>query len=642
MGTGTAWRLATAAAFSLGFADAALAQRVTDNAIATAEDAFGGGIANERIGLYSASEVRGFSPIVAGNIRLEGLYIDRPGQFTDRLVESHVVRVGLSAQNYLFPAPTGVVDYRIRPAGDKLIVSALAGYGTMGGGRGEIDAQIPIVPGKLSVAAGLAGFYDEYASGSDAYAFAYNISPRWRPAPGVEVIPFWSRVDVFDKEAIPLYVGGTGVLPGRVERRNYVGPRWADQRLAATNYGVIGKANTADGWSFAGGLFRSVNVLPTNYAAVLSDIRADHTGVRQISADPEQSQASTSGEARISRAFVEGERLHVFSATVRARDRLSLYSGGSTVNLGRADIERKIDIAEPAFSLGLRTREEVRQVTGGLAYEGRWRGRGSLSLGVQRTDYRKEVDRPGVPVAKTHDPAWLYNAALAVEATPKLAFYGSYTRGLEESGVAPDSAANRTQALPAILTRQWDAGLRYALPNNMRFVGGAFEVEKPYFAPDAANIFTELGMVRHRGLELSLSGSPRPGLTVVGGAVLMKPEVTGEPVERGLVGRKPVGQTGRLLTLNLNQDLPIKGLTAVANLNHHGDRVGDRANLVETPARTIVDLGLRYRFQAAGVPALLRLNVTNVTNAFDWRVVSASTYEVNAPRSFILFLTMDF
>lgn len=92
-------------AASLVLAPAAQAQRVTDNAAAGAEDAFGTSIGNERVGLYSGNDVRGFSPVTANNIRLEGLYFDRPAAFTDRLVQSNVVRVGLTAQNYLFPAP---------------------------------------------------------------------------------------------------------------------------------------------------------------------------------------------------------------------------------------------------------------------------------------------------------------------------------------------------------------------------------------------------------------------------------------------------------------------------------------------------------------------------------------------------------
>lgn len=162
---------------------AALAQRVGDNAVAGAEDAFGASIGNERVGLYSSSEVRGFSPIAAGNIRLEGLYMDRPASFTDRLVASNVVRVGLAAQNYLFPAPTGVVDFRIRPSGDEPLLSVLAGYGPLNGGRIELDGQFP-VSSTLSLFGGVAGFDDEYGSGADAVYASYALGARWRPEIG--------------------------------------------------------------------------------------------------------------------------------------------------------------------------------------------------------------------------------------------------------------------------------------------------------------------------------------------------------------------------------------------------------------------------------------------------------------------------
>ncbi len=83
----TIWRRCRASiltAASLALAQPALAQRVTDNAAANAEDAFGTSIGNERVGLYSGTDVRGFSPVTANNIRLEGLYFDRPAAFTDR------------------------------------------------------------------------------------------------------------------------------------------------------------------------------------------------------------------------------------------------------------------------------------------------------------------------------------------------------------------------------------------------------------------------------------------------------------------------------------------------------------------------------------------------------------------------------
>ena len=95
------------------------AQRTQENAITSASDAFGTSIGNETIGLYRDNNVRGFSPITAGNRRIEGMYFDLGGNgLTPRLTARSVVRVGLPALNYLFPAPSGIVDYTLRPSDD--------------------------------------------------------------------------------------------------------------------------------------------------------------------------------------------------------------------------------------------------------------------------------------------------------------------------------------------------------------------------------------------------------------------------------------------------------------------------------------------------------------------------------------------
>ena len=97
--------------------EAALAQRADDNATTQAEDAFGTSVGNESFGLYNPFSVRGFSPVDAGNVRIEGLYFDQQANPTGRLIEGTTVRVGLSAQSYPFPAPTGIADHSLRKAG---------------------------------------------------------------------------------------------------------------------------------------------------------------------------------------------------------------------------------------------------------------------------------------------------------------------------------------------------------------------------------------------------------------------------------------------------------------------------------------------------------------------------------------------
>ena len=65
----------------------ASAQRTEENVITDSEDAFGRSIGNESIGIYNVDDVRGISPIDAGNVRIGGLYLERLRHHTSQLVE---------------------------------------------------------------------------------------------------------------------------------------------------------------------------------------------------------------------------------------------------------------------------------------------------------------------------------------------------------------------------------------------------------------------------------------------------------------------------------------------------------------------------------------------------------------------------
>jgi hypothetical protein len=56
-----------------------MAQMAGDHVVRSAEGAFGLSIGNERLGPYTEDNVRGFSPALAGNIRLDSLCGGRLG-----------------------------------------------------------------------------------------------------------------------------------------------------------------------------------------------------------------------------------------------------------------------------------------------------------------------------------------------------------------------------------------------------------------------------------------------------------------------------------------------------------------------------------------------------------------------------------
>lgn len=641
-------RSTSLAALLLASAAPAVAQRADENAVKAAGDAFGTSVGNEKIGLYTSSDVRGFSPTAAGNIRIEGLAVTEHGGFTTRFVSGSTIRVGLTAQSYPFPAPTGIADYVLRSSGNDLVVSPVVTLGPYGTAAVDLDAQVPIVRDRLSAAAGASYRYEENFPGEDGRILQAGGVLRWRPGDQLEVKSFYSRSAVKDDLDIPsIFVAGP-YLPGKVERRNF-GLDWATGDFDQQFYGSVASWRPSDRWQLRAGIFRSENVGKRDLVELYRNVRRDGSADRQVVATEDQTAKSTSGELRSSYALTEGARRHTVHVAVRGRSTMRAYGGADVRDLGTAVVGVGGDAPEPEFTFGPVTQDRVRQVTGGIGYELRWLKVGELSLGVQKTDYQKTVGIPGRPVLVTKDMPWLYNGTLAIYVSSALAAYAGYTRGLEESGVAPANAVNRNSAPPALRTSQMDAGIRYAIAPNLSLVAGIFDVRKPYFNLDADRVYRQLGTVRHRGIELSLAGQPTKGLSLVAGAVLLDADVSGEAVDLGVVGPKPVGTTAQSVRANVDYRLAgFEPLSVDLGITHQAGQVASATGYVElggrqlrTEPRTIVDVGFRYRFKAGAVPATLRGQVTNLFDVYAWKVGTNSAFRFIDARRLILTLAAD-
>lgn len=617
----------------------ALAQRADDNATTQAEDAFGTSVGNESIGLYNPQNVRGFSPVEAGNVRIEGLYFDQQAGPTGRLIEGTTVRVGLSAQSYPFPAPTGIADHSLRKAGDEARFSPVVGYGPYGGWFAEFDAQLPVSE-TLSIAGG-SGFYRDHTHfGGDPHYFSMSVAPRWQPAEGVELIPFWSRTRYSDEEAEPLVFTAGDFLPPKIKRQDFYPQDWTTRKGENFNYGVLGRAPIA-GWTLRAGLFRSVNEREKGFANLFVDVQPDGSGREIVVAQPDGKFASTSGEVRLSRSFDDGDRRHTLHLAVRGREQTRRYGGDDVIDLGPTVIGQRDPVPEPTFTFGERSFDRIEQKTAGVAYELRWRDIGEFSAGIQKTDYSKSTDTPTGALPTSNDSPWLYNATAAAYISDSFVAYAGYTRGLEESPDAPDIAVNRNEAPPAIRTKQVDAGVRWAIRPNLRMVAGVFDVRKPYFDVDPANIFSRLGTVRHRGVELSIAGQLLPGLNLVAGNILLDAEVTGEAVELGLIGRTPVATIERYSIASLDYRIPNSPFSIDAVMESTGDRIANQENTFVVPPRAVLALGGRYRFKIGDKSATLRAQVGNIFNNYGFGVGGGGLFVYNLPRRFSINLAAD-
>lgn len=624
-------------------ASPAAAQRTDDNATRSADDAFGTSVGDDSIGIYSPFNVRGFSPVDAGNVRIEGLYFDQQASLTSRLVRGSTVRVGISAQSYPFPAPTGIGDYALRKPGARRVTSFGASYGPYGGWLAEVDAVVPIDGERLGIAAGAGIYRTGTIHRGTPEDFSMGAVVRWAPTPGIEIMPFWSRIRSTDSEAQPLIFSAGSYLPRPVTRNRFLGQDWADFDGEQVNYGVVARANPL-GFDVRLGAFRSVSITNQSASDLLFDTdQTGRVGQRVVVLNRDNYAASTSGELRVSRSFTEGQRRHSLIASVRARAQDRRYGGAAAVDLGVSTTQAPDPRPEPTPLFGPKTQDRVRQTTLGLAYQLRWLGLGELSLGIQKTDYVKRVTNPNpaILLPETRDAPWLPSAMAAFYLTQKLAIYGGYTEGLEESPVAPAEATNRNEAPPALRTRQVDAGIRWTI-GRVTAVAGVFEVEKPYFNLDGARRFRQIGRVTHRGIELSLAGEPLRGLNIVAGTLLLDAKLSGEEVSAGLIAPRPVSTFIRYTIASVDYAVPfVPGLSINAFYEATSDRVANRANTLFVPARSVTTLGARYRFTMAGMRALVRAQVGNITDRFGWANGSSGLYVPNGPRRYSISLAVD-
>ncbi len=470
------------------------------------------------------------------------------------------------------------------------------------------------------------------------------VSFRLRPVEDLEIIPFFYDNHVFNAEASPsIYLAGAA-LPPEFDREPFYGQKWATRRSDEQNYGVIARGNLAKNWRLRGGFFHTQQTRLKNDVVFFRNVRADGSANLDILRYPRHFSESYSGEVRASGVFTDGSYRHTIHFGARGRDVLRRFGGGNTVSFGAATVGVEQPRVEPVFNFGVLDLDKVKQYTPGASYVGQWAGVGEFSVGVQKSFYHREFGKLGAVPATSKSHPWLYNATAAVIASSDLTFYASYTRGIEEFGTAPDNATNGGEPLPVKVTKQIDGGLRYRVMPGLSLLAGVFEVSKPFFDRNLANFYTTVGNLRHRGVEISLTGKPVSDVTIVAGAVLLQARVSGLSVDQGLIGPVPPGTPPSLYRLSVQYDIPrVQGLSVDTQFESNGSHFANRLNTLRVSSARTLALGARYAFKVSGIGASLRAQAFNVTNAFDWAVDNASgRITASQARRYMVRLSTDF
>jgi iron complex outermembrane receptor protein len=634
------WRLASAVtAFSV--ADA-FAQSST-NVATVAVDAFGERVGSEQIGLYSEQAVRGFSLQDSGNYRLDSAYFIRSANITPLTLDGTTIRVGINALGVDFPAPSGIVEYRLAgaPPGMQAEFEAtpLRDYG---GNAWLLKGSAGSQDGTIGAAYGVNIMNDTGYDGQKRRPRHYVFVPTWRPNDAFQIRGFFSG-DRFYRHGGEYGFVLTGTeLPDTLRVPNRY---WAD-------WGYTSQ------WQFAGGAVARYNfsnsvALQTSFVWTKLDrwrqdfltwtIDGTGTGTAGIVRERPTDAGSKAVETRMHWQVTPAQRVF---GTLRWRQSDSNFRPGVVLPLGTVDLDAGLPLAmpEPApLPDAAPTYDETRQIMAGIGYEANVTDTAWVRGAVLKTRYTKDRTPPGQPALSNQDTPWLYDLAATFAPTERLTLFATTVRGLEESGTAPSNAANRNEVLPAVLATQYELGMRYRISPAMTLISSLFQIAKPTPGLDAVNVYRLVGEARHRGLELSFVGRPTSAINVVSGLVLLDADRRGALIDQGVLAGRAVGVSAVTGLLNVTYQVPmLTGLSIDSQFNYYSRMLLNPRLGVYTPAYSTFDLGMRYSFTIGDVPAVLRARVGNVFDEDTWTANRNETLNRLGPRAFLLALTTNF
>lgn len=623
------------------------AQEASNNPLASAEDAFGLTLGLESIGLYGPGGVRGFSPEAAGNVRIDGLYFDQQGTLSNRVIAGSTVRVGLSAIGYAFPAPTGIVDYDLRNAGDgKPGATVIANAGPYEAWGISIDGSLPLAGNVLLLPIGIGRQISTQTSGfgaSPGYTSSVtsaDATPQWSLNERVTIRALLDWEETRNAKTFPLFLTAGDFLPPAISN-GYLGQDWARGRSLTENLGGLIDARLSRKWSLKAGVFRSMATNPLSFADLYTDIQPNGRSEHLVVAYRDQNSSSTSGEARLTGRFTTGYWHQELIFMARGRDVSALYGGEDVVDVGPAVIGTGLQAPAPAFTYSLRTNDRTKITSIGTAYHIQWRRLVELEAGIQEEHYHKTVIPPGGPESRLSDQPLRAYANSAIEPTRFLTLYAGYTQGLEDSGVAPSNARNGGAVLPASRTWQLDSGLRYVVTRRLNVIADVYEIHKPYFDLDTNGTDRNLGVQQAKGAELSIAGHQLAHFDISVGVTYAKVGIVGTRVADARVGPVAIGQPRLQYTVNLNYTMPwwpFASLDLAAS--HFGNSPGTVDNRVYVPAVTELDLGGRYAFTTFGKNCTLRVLVQNISDSYWWATTGTPGYFPSAgPRTVFAYVT---
>ena len=572
--------------------------------------------------------IRGIAVENRTNYRLNGaLPIMNFGQVSLEDKERVEVLKGATALYYGFTSPAGVVNFVTKRAGATPVTTVGMTVDQNGTAVASADVSRRFgenqqVGVRVNAAGGTLGTYlDDVGNGNRAFVSAaldWRVNARLRLAADLE----FDRRRVTEQVGIqlPTAVNGVITLPATVDPKRLVGPDWATFRTESKNALLRADYALADNWALTveGGHAETARdrALPifrfTNNAAIAS-------GAGRITGNLQHSVVdSTMLRAELAGVFTTGSIKHDVTLGANRTDKGQDPIYQSTYTIAAQNLYNPVPVtsytvsAQPTTptTAGLDTRDTGLYAIDRLTFSPQWQA----IAGVRRVKYKSDQGAAHYDVSKTTPMA-----ALIYKYTDDLSFYVSGSQGLEEGETAPLTTANASERLAPGVSHQQEIGARWRVPGGagMLVQAAVFDIDRPGYYTNAANVYTADGEQHFRGLELSAQGKLTRQLSWQASAQFIDPEF--RDIDAAYNGKLPENAARRTGSAFLSYDVAaVPGLSVNGGAYYTGERPVNDLNQALLGGVTLFSAGARYVTRVMGQRTSFQLNVENAGDKQYW------------------------
>lgn len=547
---------------------------------------------------------------------------------------------GASALYYGFSAPSGIINYVTKRPTEAPMASVGLMFDQYGTAIASTDVSERFgeenqVGVRLNAAGGTLGSYiDDVANGNRSFvsmALDWRVSDRLVLKADVEhdQRQVTEQVGV----ALPKAVNGTITLPHTVDPKTLVGSDTSKFETETTNVLLRSDYALSDAWSLGLEAGRAKTERERNLSTfTFSNPQATtlRTGAGTVKINHQEYEyTSDLLRAELYGVFTTGSLQHdvTFGTSYTEKEQepiINASSGTLAQNLYTPHVITPTTFT-PSNGVAYTTKDTGFYTMDRVTLNSQWQVIG----GLRHSKYESNQDVTRYEASETTPMI-----ALVYKPIESLSLYASYAEGLEEGEAAPTGTENESERLSPGISKQYELGAHWLLPNGTLISTALFDIQSPGYYTNAANYYVADGHKRYSGVELSAQGKLTEQLSWLASTQWLDPRFEDMHGDSASLNDKlPENAARRTASLFLSYDLTsIAGLSINGGAYYTGRRPVNDLNQAWLDDVTLFSVGGRYVTKLYGKKNIWQINVDNVADKEYW-AAGGTRLASGAPRT---------